>query len=104
MQVVGILVLLAAVWFIQFRPDAEVPYTSDRNPIDTTAIRANDHIAANNPWSKDDGSDEASTVFYPDCAAARRVGAAPIHRGQPGYDAKKDKDGDGMVCETADRS
>ena len=38
-------------------------------------------------------------VFYQSCAAARAAGAAPLHRGEPGYSAKLDRDGDGIACE-----
>ncbi|PEG60014.1 excalibur calcium-binding domain-containing protein [Mycolicibacterium boenickei] len=37
---------------------------------------------------------------YPNCAAARAAGAAPLYAGQPGYSAKLDRDGDGIACET----
>ncbi|MGV0772554.1 excalibur calcium-binding domain-containing protein [Mycobacterium syngnathidarum] len=37
---------------------------------------------------------------YPNCAAARAAGAAPIYAGQPGYSSKLDRDGDGVACET----
>ena len=33
------------------------------------------------------------------CAEARAAGAAPIHRGEPGYSRKLDRDGDGIACE-----
>lgn len=33
------------------------------------------------------------------CAAARAAGAAPLHRGDPGYGAWLDRDGDGVACE-----
>ena len=36
-------------------------------------------------------------VFYPNCAAARVAGAAPIYRGQPGYAEHLDRDGDGIA-------
>lgn len=36
---------------------------------------------------------------YPSCDAARAAGAAPLHRGEPGYDASLDGDGDGVACE-----
>jgi hypothetical protein len=39
------------------------------------------------------------TVYYKDCAEARAAGAAPIHRGDPGYRAGLDRDGDGIACE-----
>ena len=38
-------------------------------------------------------------VYYPNCAAARAAGAAPVSRGQPGYAAHLDRDGDGVGCE-----
>lgn len=36
---------------------------------------------------------------YRNCAAARAAGAAPLYRGQPGYGAHMDGDGDGIACE-----
>jgi hypothetical protein len=44
------------------------------------------------------GSDDAST-YYRNCDAARAAGAAPVHRGDPGYGAHLDRDGDGSACE-----
>lgn len=38
-------------------------------------------------------------VYYPNCAAARAAGAAPIYRGQRGYGTHLDRDGDGKACE-----
>lgn len=40
-----------------------------------------------------------SDVYYPNCAAARAAGAAPLYRGQPGYRPQLDRDGDGIACE-----
>ncbi|MGY2004928.1 GmrSD restriction endonuclease domain-containing protein [Blastococcus sp. SYSU DS1024] len=37
---------------------------------------------------------------YADCAAVRAAGAAPIHRGEPGFSARFDGDGDGVGCES----
>ncbi|MGY1746379.1 GmrSD restriction endonuclease domain-containing protein [Blastococcus sp. SYSU D00695] len=39
-------------------------------------------------------------VSYADCAAVRAAGAAPIRRGEPGYDPAFDGDGDGVGCES----
>jgi hypothetical protein len=39
-------------------------------------------------------------VYYATCAAAKQAGAAPLHRGDPGYRAKLDRDGDGVACES----
>ncbi|WBF60140.1 excalibur calcium-binding domain-containing protein [Propionibacterium freudenreichii] len=38
-------------------------------------------------------------TYYKNCAAVRAAGAAPLHRGQPGYSSNLDKDGDGVACE-----
>ena len=40
-----------------------------------------------------------SYAYYKYCAAARRAGAAPIYRGEPGYRSKLDADNDGIACE-----
>lgn len=36
---------------------------------------------------------------YPNCAAARAAGAAPLRQGEPGYRPALDGDGDGMACD-----
>jgi len=41
----------------------------------------------------------ADTIYYSGCNEARSAGAAPIHRGQPGYRLEMDGDGDGIACE-----
>ncbi|MEU1231440.1 excalibur calcium-binding domain-containing protein [Streptomyces sp. NPDC005828] len=41
---------------------------------------------------------EAST-YYENCDAVRDAGAAPIHKGEPGYAPHLDRDGDGVGCE-----
>jgi hypothetical protein len=42
-------------------------------------------------------------VYYKDCDAARAAGAAPLHRGDPGYRSELDRDGDGVACEPYNR-
>lgn len=42
---------------------------------------------------------EPEVVYYANCAAVREAGAAPIHKGDPGYSKKLDRDGDGIGCE-----
>jgi endonuclease YncB( thermonuclease family) len=39
------------------------------------------------------------SVYYANCAAARAAGAAPLHRGDPGYRSALDRDNDGVACE-----
>ena len=40
-----------------------------------------------------------SSVYYKNCDAVRAAGAAPLHRGEPGYRPGLDSDGDGVACE-----
>ncbi|MFJ2835511.1 excalibur calcium-binding domain-containing protein [Nocardia sp. NPDC087230] len=39
------------------------------------------------------------STYYKNCAAARAAGAAPLHRGEPGYRSGLDADGDGIACD-----
>lgn len=40
-----------------------------------------------------------TNVYYANCDAARAAGAAPLHRGDPGYRSALDGDDDGVACE-----
>jgi hypothetical protein len=40
-----------------------------------------------------------TATSYENCDAARAAGAAPVHRGDPGYGSHLDRDGDGIGCE-----
>ncbi|WP_308128215.1 GmrSD restriction endonuclease domain-containing protein [Modestobacter italicus] len=42
---------------------------------------------------------ETSTEPFPNCEAVRAAGAAPLHRGDPGWSDRMDGDGDGTACE-----
>lgn len=41
----------------------------------------------------------SADAWYPNCAAARAAGAAPIYAGEPGYRSELDGDSDGIACE-----
>ncbi|KFZ83341.1 hypothetical protein ED92_05405 [Amycolatopsis sp. MJM2582] len=43
--------------------------------------------------------DPPKAVSYANCDAVRAAGAAPLYAGQPGYNRKLDRDGDGVACE-----
>jgi hypothetical protein len=43
--------------------------------------------------------EEPEEAYYANCAAARRAGAAPLYRGEPGYRKGLDRDGDGTACD-----
>ncbi|MFE0530452.1 excalibur calcium-binding domain-containing protein [Micromonospora parva] len=47
----------------------------------------------------DTGPAPDGDVYYANCTAVREAGAAPIHKGDPGYSRKLDRDGDGVGCE-----
>ena len=53
---------------------------------------------ASGSGSSSSGSADSSTYFE-NCTAAREAGAAPVHRGDPGYGSHLDRDGDGVGCE-----
>lgn len=53
---------------------------------------------ASGSGSSSSGSSNSSTSFE-NCTAAREAGAAPVHRGDPGYGSHLDRDGDGVGCE-----
>ncbi len=40
-----------------------------------------------------------TAVYYQNCTEVRAAGAAPIHAGDPGWQTKFDRDGDGIGCE-----
>lgn len=44
------------------------------------------------------GSGLGSERAFPNCAAARAAGAAPVRQGDPGYSHRLDRDGDGVVA------
>lgn len=45
------------------------------------------------------GGSSGESPYYSNCSAARAAGAAPLHRGEPGYRSGLDRDGDGVACE-----
>ena len=61
-------------------------------PVEPAAPAAEEPAPAGGPVS-------AGDVAYPNCAAVRAAGAAPIRTGDPGYAPRLDRDGDGVGCE-----
>lgn len=60
---------------------------------------ASSGTSANTGSPSSGSSSSGGAVHYANCTAARAAGAAPIHRGEPGYRAGLDRDGDGIGCE-----
>ena len=68
--------------------DADRPASSTQQPPQ--------HATSKPAQSPGNGGAE---VYYENCDAVRAAGAAPIHRGDPGYGSHLDRDGDGSACE-----
>ena len=51
------------------------------------------------PDQTQEQSGGSSGTYYANCADAWAAGAAPLHRGDPGYRAGLDRDDDGIACE-----
>ncbi|MFJ7931512.1 excalibur calcium-binding domain-containing protein [Peribacillus sp. NPDC096448] len=43
---------------------------------------------------------QQTNVYFKNCTDARAAGAAPVHRGEPGYAKHLDRDGDGIGCDS----
>lgn len=69
-------------------PSPSHPRTPIPTPTVTVTKTQETSEAPSNPY-----------VYYKDCDAARAAGAAPLHRGDPGYRSELDRDGDGVACE-----
>lgn len=54
---------------------------------------------ATKPDTETEPPKTGKTTPYANCTEAREAGAAPLHRGDPGYSTRLDRDGDGTACE-----
>jgi hypothetical protein len=71
------------------------PTRVDQNISDPGAQPTPTHSSSSGTSSSGSGG----SVYYQNCDAARAAGAAPVRRGDPGYDSHLDGDGDGVACE-----
>ncbi len=85
-----------SLWVTQAEKDAmiRVLSTCPDQPLPDGTTTTPLTIAPTTPATQPATSED---VYYPNCAAARAAGAAPLHRGDPGY--RSDMDGDGIACE-----
>lgn len=51
------------------------------------------------PDTETEPPETGKTTPYANCTEVREAGAAPLHRGDPGYSTRLDRDGDGTACE-----
>ncbi|WP_199546499.1 excalibur calcium-binding domain-containing protein [Streptomyces sp. N35] len=82
-------------------PSAEPAPTVTETVKATATVRATVTVTAQSGGSADDNSDSGGGgVYYANCSEARAAGAAPVHRGDPGYASHLDRDGDGIGCDS----
>ena len=80
----------------------QAPPPEDNPPIDATYAReatAPADTGAQRYAASAKRRSAPADVYYPNCAAAKAAGVAPIYAGEPGYRANLDGDGDGVACE-----
>jgi outer membrane biosynthesis protein TonB len=73
---------------------SETPTDSQSSPPESPSITP---TPTTDPTTAPAGTSEA--VVYQNCAEVRAAGKAPLHRGEPGYTAELDKNGDGIACD-----
>ena len=66
----------------------------------TTTVTARPAAAGGSDDGGSGGSGGGGAVYYGNCSEVRAAGAAPIHRGEPGYASHLDRDNDGVACDT----
>ncbi|MFD5243382.1 thermonuclease family protein [Amycolatopsis sp. NPDC058340] len=70
-----------------------------QQPVAPPVTRAEPTTKKSTPPPAAAEPDPPKTVSYANCDAVRAAGAAPLYAGQPGYNRKLDRDGDGVACE-----
>ncbi|MFG2312880.1 excalibur calcium-binding domain-containing protein [Streptomyces sp. NPDC048566] len=92
---------------VEGSPSAAEPEREDPNrPVVTftETVTASEPVeSATSASGEPESSSSAEGVYYENCDAARAAGAAPLHRGEPGYRDGLDRDGDGVACEPYSR-
>ncbi|WP_240416509.1 thermonuclease family protein [Paenibacillus periandrae] len=74
----------------------DVSKTKKDNTIDMNA-KFETHKPASNEKPKENPA--ASNVHYNNCTEVKKAGKAPLHKNDPGYSSKLDRDGDGLACD-----
>ncbi|MFJ1971211.1 excalibur calcium-binding domain-containing protein [Streptomyces sp. NPDC087903] len=78
-------------------PEPAATVTATRTVKATKTVRATRTVTAEPAADSDSGGGD---VYYANCTEVRAAGAAPIHRGEPGYASHLDRDNDGTACDT----
>ncbi|RAJ38673.1 excalibur calcium-binding domain-containing protein [Kitasatospora sp. SolWspMP-SS2h] len=78
-------------------PTPEVPTPEVQVPTPTLPPAVTPE--ASEPTPGPEHTTEQASAYYKNCTEAKAAGAAPLHRGEPGYRSALDRDGDGIACE-----
>lgn len=83
-------------------------FANDDSPNSKADVKANNtEQKNNNDKDKDNSSvkqtqstnEQEASIEYDNCSEVRAAGANPISKGEPGWQDKFDRDGDGVACE-----
>ncbi|MEU0964833.1 excalibur calcium-binding domain-containing protein [Streptomyces sp. NPDC005917] len=84
------------------KPKPATTVTKTAKPKPAPTVTVTETTDSGSGYSYDDSSGGTSgggSTYYSNCSEARAAGAAPLYRGDPGYAAHLDRDGDGVACE-----
>jgi endonuclease YncB( thermonuclease family) len=90
------------IWASEFQLPSEYRANNPSFAIEDQALladRQRQERAADRQESYQPQRAIRSSFSYRNCKEARAAGATPLYRGQPGYGAHMDGDGDGIACE-----
>jgi hypothetical protein len=81
-------------------PEPAPTVTETRKVKVKVTVTAKANTGSGTSGGSSTAGDDGSSVYYANCSEARAAGAAPIHRGEPGYASHLDRDGDGIGCDS----
>lgn len=73
--------------------------SEEKQSLATTSANEGAPTSPTNSSSVQPTEENEPHIYYANCSEAKAAGAAPIRRGEPGYAAHLDRDGDGVACE-----
>ncbi|WP_261381433.1 excalibur calcium-binding domain-containing protein [Paenibacillus cremeus] len=66
---------------------------------ETSVLTATRETPKETPKAPEPASTPKSNIVFKNCTDANKAGYYNIHRGEPGYAPKLDRDNDGIACE-----
>jgi hypothetical protein len=82
-----------------YTPPTSSTTTSTTSTTSTTTAEPPQVAVPPAPEPPETTTQAPAAAYYKNCDSARAAGAAPLHRGDPGYRAGLDRDKDGVACE-----